>query len=325
MSRHSDLGALLDALPSAVIYTDERARIQECNRKACEWFGYPREEMVGRSVSDLFWTPPARMDLLVDPIEILWLGKGGEVFPAEVSRHRLDDDDRGYLWLLSRETGRRAERAAESRAETRESERLRLARELHDGPIQDLLAIGFGLGALQPQSPEPDDPIRVQQQALMGVVRQLRALVSELRPAGLDEFGLEASLEGLLAKLLRLHGGAIPPALDLKLESLPELSLPQQLCIYRGAQEAVINCLRHAQASRIKVRLGRVGPAAELCVEDDGCGFQAPASLSELTRSQRYGLAGIAERAQQLDGSLSIKSEPGRGTQIRLTLPIQPA
>ncbi len=312
--------AILNSLPGAVLYTDGQARILECNRLACEWFGYPHDELLGRSLTGMMSIPPAGMES-VDDVPPLWLHKGGETFRAEVTCHRVADET-GLLWLLTDPAEGEAARADSNRLllENRESERLRLARELHDGVIQDMIAIGFGLAALEPGSSAQHEAIKRQRAAALGVVQQLRSIVRELRPAGLEEFGLQTCLEGLVAKLTADHAGPVP-RLELAVESLPGLSLPVELCLYRTAQEAVTNSLRHARASRISVRLQKVGDLTELCVEDDGCGFEFSGHLSALTSAQHYGLAGLVERAQLVGGSVSIDSVPGRGTKVRLTIP----
>lgn len=320
-----DLRGILDTLPAAVIYTDEREHIQDCNQTACTWFGYEYAEMLGASLASLLWTPPVSQPLLLDHPEVLWLRKGGEVLAADVTRHSPADGTGGTVWVLYDGAPERAARLETSRRllESREAERLRMARELHDGAIQELIGICFGLADVQRsltlQAPQLDlQKLDRQQTDLKGLVRMLRALVSELRPAGLSEFGLAAAIEGLVAKMARQHAGHTQ--IRLELEPLPELDRPCELCLYRCTQEALQNALRHARADHILVRLRQVGPITELSVEDDGLGFEVPARLAELTRSHHYGLAGMAERVELVAGSLTVHSRSGGGTAVRLAV-----
>ena len=228
-----------------------------------------------------------------------------------------DITDRAHADLL--ETSRRL-------LESREAERLRLAREIHDGALQDLIAISFALAQLGKQLraknalPADAELLRVQQAEVLRVARQLRALVSELRPAGLEEFGLVPSVEGLVAKLTREHPDTLEVQLDL--QEIPELSLPQQLCVYRAVQESLQNCLKHAHAAKLVVTLRRLDSEAVLLIRDDGCGFEVPESLRTLTSSEHYGLAGMDERAELTGAILAVHSECGVGTEVRLTMPI---
>jgi len=316
------LRSILDALPAAVLHTDEQYSILLCNQAACAWFGYTFDEMLGRNVASLLTTVPGSTDH--DSAAVLWLSRCGEMIAASVSRRPVADGG-GILWVFTDGAEELAVRRETSRRliESREEERLRLARDVHDGAIQELIGINFGLADLSRKLGGAELKLIEQQQSnVQGVVRLLRGLVSELRPAGLEEFGLAAAIEGLAAKTARACLGRTQ--LQLELEEVPELSRSRQLCLFRGAQEALQNCLRHAQASRILVRLQRRGARVELSVEDDGVGFDVPARLGILTRANHYGLAGIAERAELVTGSLVVVSRPGSGTTVRLAVVVSP-
>ena len=156
------------------------------------------------------------------------------------------------------------------------------------------------------------------------MVSQLRALIGELRPAGLEELGLPAALEGYVARLQR-EGGASAPAIALDLvthgRAIPG---PVAYCLFRVAQEAVRNAVRHARARRVTVSLRVLRGVAVLGVRDDGCGFDLPASLSEYAHADHYGLVGMAERIAWVGGQFVVHSQPGEGTDLTAWVPLAP-
>ena len=223
---------------------------------------------------------------------------------------------------------RRARRARRLRAEfrrrlaaAREAERAHLARELHDGPVQDLCAVQVALGA------EPGG--EAARGAVTGVVGELRALCDELRPSALDAFGLAAALAALADR-----AGWAEEGLDVRFRASdaaraladgPGLTDEKRLALYRIAQEALNNAVQHAGAGRVEVVLealpGAGGPALRLTVEDDGVGPPDRAALDYAARGH-YGLLGMQERADLLRAGLEVARGPLGGTRVRLGVPI---
>ena len=203
--------------------------------------------------------------------------------------------------------------------ESREAERLSLAREIHDGPMQELIAVGFALSEAR-HATGASQALPQVQAAVLQVVRHLRAVITRLRPAGLEEFGLAVSVEGMVDRLGR--DMLAPPATRLHLEPIVELSASQELCLFRIVQEAYQNCLRHGQASKVSISLRGVNSSAELTVQDDGQGFSAPDRLGDLAAEEHYGLLGMQERAVLANGTFQLESKPGQGTRIRVTIPL---
>jgi len=213
----------------------------------------------------------------------------------------------------------------------REQEQRRLAQELHDGALQQLLAINRDLSVLwrMGSSGPAVDARRIQapapemiRQELLEVVAQLRGLVSELRPAGLEELGLTAALQGYVTRLVR-EGGPNTPEIELSLDQVGT-SLPQPIatCLFRVGQEALRNALRHAQAQHVTLSLRLLPGQVVLSVRDDGRGFRVPARLSELTGNKHFGLVGIAERVDLVGGQLTLRSQPGMGTEVTAQIPL---
>jgi signal transduction histidine kinase len=225
--------------------------------------------------------------------------------------------------IRSYETGIRDYLGAVTQAT--EVERARLARELHDGPVQDLIALGQRAEMAQ-RHLERDEIQRAN--ALLedlrrteeDTVRQLRRLIGALRPIYLEDLGFGPALE----MLIRQAGGRT--SADVRLEGGPAVDrLPAEveLAAYRIAQEALNNAVQHARAEHIWVRTACQAEMLLLTVADDGIGFSLPTQPDLLTREGHYGLLGIQERVNQLGGTLQIDTAPGRGTRLTVHLPAQ--
>jgi signal transduction histidine kinase len=225
--------------------------------------------------------------------------------------------------IRSYETGMRDYLGAVTRGT--EAERARLARELHDGPVQDLIVLGQRAEMAQ-RSLEKDEIQRAS--ALLGelrrteddTVRQLRRLIGALRPIYLEDLGFGPALEMLIRQAdertdarVRLEG---TPAVD---RLPPEV----ELAAYRIVQEALNNAVQHARADHISVRAARQADKLVLTITDDGIGFSFPAQPDLLTREGHYGLVGMRERATQLGGTFEVDTAPSRGTRLMVRLPAQ--
>jgi signal transduction histidine kinase len=220
---------------------------------------------------------------------------------------------------------------------SQEQERRRLARELHDDTIQQILGLTFRLSAIRKRaikrnSPEVDakpliDDLDLVRRDLLDVVSQLRGMIGELRPAGLDELGLRVALEGYIEQLRKtnLPPGSLPPDVCLQIdETLTFLSESLSICVFRVTQEALRNVFQHSQASQILVHLERLEEnQLRLTIEDNGCGFPVPDRLSEFTQRNHYGLIGMWERIRAAGGALTIRSAVGQGTCLTAIFPFE--
>lgn len=212
-------------------------------------------------------------------------------------------------------------------AASREAERLRLARELHDGPVQDLLAASYELARESAVASRGQGTLAASaamersRKQLLTVVTRLRGVVGELRPPGLIEFGLPIALRGFVTELQRGTGGS-PPVIRLEVDD-PAADLPQGLAhtIFRIVQEALRNAMRHADASEIVAELDMASTGIDVQVRDDGRGFAVPDRLDDLARTGHFGLVGLAERVEQVNGELAMASSPGQGTTITVRIP----
>ena len=203
--------------------------------------------------------------------------------------------------------------------EASERERRHWARELHDETLQGLGAIRVLLAsALRRGPPEAlNDAVGEAVAELAGEIDKLRALITELRPAALDELGLTAAIEALTERSSLTAGLEIHS--DLGLErggSSDPLSPELESTVYRLVQEALTNVVKHARAERVDLRVRKENGRIEVNVRDDGVGFDPAA------RPPGFGLIGMGERLTIVGGTLEIDSSPGKGTELRAQLPL---
>jgi signal transduction histidine kinase len=201
---------------------------------------------------------------------------------------------------------------------SREEERARLARDMHDGPIQALVGMNLQLGLLLPsvESPQADElkAIRAEARELLA---ELRRVCAALRPPMLDTLGLGAALRALAEEWSAQHG------ITVGLEFAPDATLrllPVEAAVnlYRVVQEALSNIARHAAARQVAIHLNWDDSRLALSVQDDGRGFVVPGNLHSLSAQGHFGLAGMQERVELIGGELAVESAPSRGTTVRV-------
>jgi two-component system sensor histidine kinase UhpB len=201
-----------------------------------------------------------------------------------------------------RESGRRALAA-------QEGERTRVARELHDEIGQMLTAIALRAERAAGEQAGQREVLNEIAGSLMASLEDVQRIGRELRPEALDDLGLVNALIALCSRVDREGGLAVRRSLDW---AVPALSAEEELVVYRVAQEALTNALRHAQATEVTVSLKQRDGHAVLSIADDGRGL--PAQVRE------SGLGGMRERARLIDAELDVHSGPGRGTTVVLSV-----
>ncbi len=204
--------------------------------------------------------------------------------------------------------------------EVQETERRHLARELHDEIGQVLTATKIALSSvLQSEGAAPfAGPIQQGINSLDGLLRQVRRLSLDLRPPLLDDLGLLPALRWYLGQITErtsLAAHLVAP------ESCPRLGPAIETACFRVAQEALTNVLRHAAATRVTVELRCEDGSVELCVRDDGVGFEVDAVRRRAQAGASLGLLGMQERGALVGGVVSFQSAPGRGTEVRASFP----
>jgi signal transduction histidine kinase len=199
--------------------------------------------------------------------------------------------------------------------EAQETERARIARELHDEAGQELTALALQLRAMDDHviGEEGRAHLAAARHALARTSANLRALAIELRPSGLKDHGLASAIERQAARVQESSGIAI----DLVVASIPgNLGDAVEIALFRVVQEALTNVARHSDAQHVSVVASAKGGRLRLVIEDDGKGFDPEAP------TDRLGLAGIRERIQLIGGGLRIESAPQAGTTVIVELEI---
>ena len=205
--------------------------------------------------------------------------------------------------------------------EASERERRRWARELHDETLQELGALRVLLEAAvrkEGSQPSPEE-CRLAIEHVDRGIRNLQGLITELRPAALDDLGVGAAIEALARQSSDRFGIEIDVDVDLAAngDAAPSRLPPElEATIYRLVQEATNNAIKHAEPDRISVTVSRGEESVEVIVADDGKGF-VPDSAQ-----RSFGLIGMEERVTLVGGRLDIDSTPGRGTQVRAELSV---
>ena len=202
-----------------------------------------------------------------------------------------------------------------------EAERQRISRDLHDEPLQKLVLLQRALRSAAPGPYRSRDALLHLVDTAAG---DLREICERLRPPVLDDLGLEAALRWLVEEA----GRAAPFTIDLQIDGTPDVQRPDtdvETNIYRAAQEALNNALRHSQASRVRVRLTCAADAIRLSIQDDGCGFPASSDLTAYAAVGHLGLAGLQERFSRLGGRMHVDSKPGGPTVLTVEAPLHPA
>jgi len=205
--------------------------------------------------------------------------------------------------------------------EAQDTERARIARDLHDDVSQQLAGVSIAFSGLKQRLGEyrvsedlQQELVDLQQQTLT-LARNVRQLSHDLHPTVLRHLGLEKALASYCGELERSHGVVMRCGADGEFASIgPEAGL----CLYRIAQEALRNVVAHAGASRADVRLCRKDDHAEITITDDGHGFD----LNDPERRNGLGLVSITERAKLAGGTISIGPGPDQGTRVHAAIPV---
>jgi signal transduction histidine kinase len=197
----------------------------------------------------------------------------------------------------------------------REEERRRIARELHDGPLQSLVLLWRRLDGLDIADPGLPGALGEARAIAEQVGTELRRFSRDLRPSLLDDLGLDAALR---AEAASFEGRTAVRSRYSSRGASQDLGAQEQLAIFRICQEALHNVERHAHASSVSVRLSVSSARTHLVVEDDGVGVGAAPDPAELVRQGKLGVVGMQERARLIDGTCTVR-RGRRGTIVRLS------
>lgn len=206
---------------------------------------------------------------------------------------------------------------------SQEEERKRIARDLHDDTVQSLIAIGQRIELCRASLDNPEEARRQLteiRRMVTEAIQSIRHFSRELRPMALEDLGLVPALQLLVNDLAKVEALQA----DLEIDGQPRGLAPElEVAIYRIVQEALQNVRKHAHASAVTVRAEFTDQRVAIAVRDNGVGFIVPPSPTDLASQGNFGLMGIEERAQLFGGQLEIHSQPGRGTELKVTLPLE--
>jgi signal transduction histidine kinase len=266
---------------------------------------------------------------LVEPLDME--GHGGGLVIALRRESGFRDPDRRASSAFAQSVAKRlaAERSVEIERlrygmQARERERTRWAREIHDETIQGLGALRLKLANARDleERESLSETVGAVLEGLGREIEGLRHLITELRPAALDDLGLEAALQALARRAQAIDGLDVQTEIDLG----PHERLDPELesTIYRVVQEALTNVSRHAQASSAVVSVSERAGVVRATVTDDGQGLPDAGRLGPRGDGLEggFGMAGMRERAELVGGELELGPAPGRGTTMSLSVPL---
>ena len=342
-------GTLAESAMDPIIAIDEAQRIVMFNTAAEETFGWTREQMIGKPLDALlperfrarhrehierFATTGTTSRRMGGHAVLTGLRAGGEEFPIEasISKHREGDELR--LTVILRDVSDRIRAIEELRQskeelqqfgaaaqETRELEKGRIARELHDELGQSLTMLRMDVAWCKANLRDGDAGVAAKlermETMLKGTVAATRRIASDLRPLMLDDLGLVPALEWLVQNMTQRTG--IP--CDFSIDD-PALQLPpaHSTAVFRIVQEALTNIAKHADATHAAVVVRQHDGTVRVAIRDDGVGFAS----DDPRKPASFGLLGLRERATLLRGTATIRSTPGAGTTIEIDLPLPP-
>jgi signal transduction histidine kinase len=243
-----------------------------------------------------------------DLLRLLWqtVGLGLTVAVIVVFRLRV-------LERRSTESEHQMRELSQQLVSTQEDERKNLSRELHDHIAQVLTGLRMELGRIERTSAAAGPAVAECKKLVDDMFRTVRNLALGLRPSMLDDFGLQAALEWQARDFMSRCAITVDLTMDGDFDALPD---KHRTCVYRIVQEAMTNCVRHAQAKAIQVGVMAEGDRLRVSISDDGIG------LDLAHRRKGLGLRGIDERVKELRGTMRISCEAGRGTSLVVHLPL---
>jgi signal transduction histidine kinase len=271
---------------------------------------------VGRGIKDALCVPLMSGDDVIGVLSVS--NKRGNA--------RFTEEDLKGLVELAKPAARMvvltlAQREAD--AESRAWERKQLAQEIHDGPMQELssviLLMELYKRVRQEDATRADDELARAREQALDCLQELRHFAYDLRLTDLEKLSLLDELRRYTVEFQKRTGISV----DLKVDGLKkEIPVGVKKNLYRIAQEALTNVRRHAKASEVKMLLHCTPDQLEMSVQDNGRGFVLQEALERAHLEKRFGLLGMQERAYLMGGSLETETAPGRGTTLKVVLPL---
>jgi PAS domain S-box-containing protein len=345
---YQSLSYHVENTPLAVIEFDKDLNIKRWSKRAEVIFGWKASEVLGKNVYDPDFPIIYKDDIkAVDKInDQLMKGtvtgnlsqnrnytRDGTVIDCEWHNSVLRDEDGKVITILSlvhnvterkkaeetlNQSYNEIRRMTEHLQNIREEERANIAREIHDELGQQLTVLKIDIRGLNKKLINADEPIKQKIADIIDLldatVKSVRRISSELRPNLLHNLGLVAAMEWHLKEFEKRSGIEV-----IFNKSKKELKLPDSIKngLFRIFQESLTNISRHANANTIKVAINQKNQKITLSIEDDGQGFE----IEKIATKQTFGILGMKERSQMMGGNYEIRSSPGKGTTVIVTVP----
>jgi PAS domain S-box-containing protein len=335
---------LFEFAPHGYLVTDAAGKILEANQAASLLFNVPQEFLIGKLLAIYISSQDKKRfreklnQLSANAVEHLadWEihiePRDADPFIASLTvRSNTIAPESGHLrWMIRDIT--RTKRMQSELDETRrrliesvEDERTRLARELHDGPVQDLYALTYQFSTLRESIKDEQGQAsyaRIRAD-LRRIINALKSRSVELRPPTLDPFGFNQAVASY-TQIFRRRNRGLEVSLNLYADG-QRLSKRAQLAIFRIYQQGLMNVVRHARATKVVVNFTQTDREIQLSIHDNGTGFDVPQNWIQLVRRGHLGLVGCNERAAAVGGKFEVESEPGEGTLLKVVLPRSPS
>lgn len=317
--------AIFDTVSEPIVLLDDEGRVEEANAAAAVMFSRPVADIRGHRLPSPLG-PPIMASLRIrpgggseasDPIRSLETGAWIEPIGAAIT----DPLGRAHVQIVLRDVTAQHERErgleviARQTMAAREAEQRRIARELHDGPVQSLVLLVRKLDGLEPLVPAGTTTLGDARAIAESVTDELRRVSRDLRPSILDDLGLPAALQSLSHTFTSRTGVKARVVLSGRSR---RLSADLELTLLRIAEEALRNVERHSGATNVVLRLVLTAKGTRLMIADDGEGMEPMPSPSELLSSNRFGLIGMEERARLAGATLSLRSRPHGGLVVEV-------
>jgi two-component system sensor histidine kinase DegS len=332
---------LFECAAEAILIIDPEGNVIEANRAAIALFGYTSPELVGMNVTKLLGSysldsARARLNLwdkdnsMSDLYECRAIRKDGSeaIVQTAVRAIVVAGKSMGFHFIARDVTEEKRMRDnmqfyINEVTLSQENERKRIARELHDDTIQELMYLARELDELTAMASglSEEEILRVKKlwNLTNAITEGLRRLSRDLRPPTIDRLGLLSALKWIARRTKEYTG------IDVSVSTRGEqhrIALDSELLLFRIVQEAINNTWRHAQATSVQIVVEFEEDVIRITVSDNGQGFIVPDTMGSLTESGKLGLAGMEERAKLMGGTVAIKSAPGKGTSVIVEVPV---
>jgi PAS domain S-box-containing protein len=309
-----------------------------CNKRLAEMLETPLETLLGSSFHNYIY--PHEQETFHELVRKGLESNGraefnvicyrGATIPVLISASAAEIEGRRAICLVITDLTEQKQSLSRERQlqvrlmEQREEERVRIARNLHDGPLQELISISYTIQAIVQTDPGQGQissgDLRPVLENIKKLSGDLRAVCNELRPPQTVRFGL--------AKAIQYHVEEFSvkyPDLKIHLDLASDgLSLPREItgALFRIYQECLNNIIRHANATEVTIRFSLDNNRIRLEIEDNGQGFQIRSDWGEFAREGHLGLMGMRERAEEVGGKIVINTNNGGGTKVRVEVPV---